>query len=949
MKNRVALIAIVILLAIVSSIALLACTPETSVDTPTDKDSVTIKIKDYSDESPYELTLGEKFSVENFILIVKRADGSSDEVRLTEDMLDKDELKLLASPGTYSLTVTYSENSSLYYTFLKVVVKPVPQEKTLYDVHFDLGEHGEDYIEPLQDRRVSTLSRPSHTYKQYSGVRLYEYLDVEWYTTEDFSQDSLVEFPLTLTDNVTLYAKFVDGRRVDVEYYVVRVDSEGSEISATGSVVSRSSLVADSALTMSSLTILGADLAADVIPSYIAELPTAPSTPIAGYTLDGWEIYLPEDNSYESVSYSGENSTFNIQEKYLSFSSSRTALVKVYLIFKVNMFTVRFEGQDALFRLTPTDLAPDGYSFDVFGNVVVDETNYHLYNDAVYTMTEVSDVTFDGSSFEFGGISYTYSDGKIYSGGSEINGAIIVSGGDMYYAHVPSIILPYNRTLTDYPYVIARVGQNCAFYTDAQLTNPMPQFVGITTDYTFYAGYSRKSYDVRFYSYGGDVPYKTFSVLYGDRIAIEPSMSSGVGYNYAFDINGTSYATSSEIADLTVYSAITVKETRTPIVYENVFLSGSTEIARLSTPYKETIATPSRETIVSVLPDYDREYNSFYWVPSGGSDVLATGQTQGASPVTYVLKKVDLRKLKYRYLLSGTYSQDNLDKTSPYVVLEDGDSYYFDLESSAVYASLKPRYRITSYSIGTHTETDLSSISFGSAFADAYLADLDYDDDYVYTVDIVLNPEVVSYTITFTDSLVANNNFTLTKYYGDTLTEADTAALTLDDVTLDGTTYHFNGWYLAYGDKETYVAAFSEITASVTYVAKWRSEEEGSYGLKYRYDTALDAYFVSGYEGFVEEVYIASEYQGLKVIGIDRDAFLLTASAPNASLVITRVYLPSSIDDISYIDTDAFSELVYSESLNIRVASDALRTALESDKSTYFASQIEKGVSLTIS
>lgn len=949
MKNRVALVAIVVVLAIISSIALLACTTDAPSGSLPDKVSVTIKIKDYSDENPYVLTVGNEFSADDFRLIVKRSDGSSDEVILTEDMLDKDELKLLSSPGTYSLTVTYSENSTRYYTFLKVVVKPRAQEKAVYDVHFDLGEHGEDYIEPLVDRRVSTLSRPSHTYKQYSGVRLFEYLDVEWYTAADFASESLVEFPLTLNKDVTLYAKFVDGRRADVEYYVVRTDGNGTEISATGTPVSRDSLVADSALTASSLTILGSTLASDVDSSYVVTLPTVPSSPIAGYTLYGWDISLSDGSGYETITYSGSPRTFNVEEKYLSFSSSRAAVVKVYMIYKVDMFTVRFEGQDALFRLTDTDLDPDGYSFDVFGNAVVGETNYHLYNNKVYSMTEVSSVQFDGTSFELGGATYTYSDGKVYSGNNEINDGIIAYSGDLYYAHVPALVLPYNRTLTDYPYVIARVGQNGVFYTDPQLTTPLPQFVGITTDYTFYAGYSRKSYDVRFYSYGGDAPYRTFSVLYGERIAIEPSLSSLTGYNYAFDIDGVSYATAEEIADIQVYSAITVKETRTPIVYENVFLSGSTEIAKISTPYKETVATPSRATILSALPDYDREYNSFYWVPSGGSDVLATGQTQGSSAVTYMLKKVDLRKLKYRYKLAAAYSQDNLDKTSSYVVLEDGDSHYFDLETSSVYASLKPRYKITSYSIGSHTELDLSSISFGSAFADAYLSEFTYDADYVYTVDIVLNPEVVSYTITFSDSLVEGNNVSLTKYYGDTVTASDTAALNLDDVTKDGTTYHFNGWYLTYGDRETYAATFAEVTSSVTYVAKWRSEEEGSYGLVYRYDSAVNAYFVSGYEGFVEEVYIASEYSGLPVVGIDRDAFLLTASAPNASLVIKRVYLPSSIDDISNIDTEAFAELLYSGSLNIRVASDTLRAELEAAKTVYFASQLEKGVSLTIS
>ncbi len=949
MKNKPALIFIVLVLTIVFSIVLFACTPDDSDNSTPDKDSVTIKIKDYSDETPYELYLGEEFNPAAFRLAIKRSDGYQDEVSLTEDMFDKNELRLLSSSGTYSLTVTYTENSSVYYTFLKVVVKLRPQEKSTYNVSFDLGEHGAEYIEPLTDRRVAVLSRPSHTYKQYSGVRLFEYLDVEWYSTSDFQSDSLVEFPLTLTEDVTLYAKFVDGRRADVLYYVVRVDEKGSEISADGSVVSRSDLLPDSALTASSLTVFGSELPSGVTPSYTAVLPVSTSSAIAGYTLSGWDIYLPESGDYENISYSSGVESFGIEEKYLTFSSPRQAVVKVYLIYKVNTYTVRFEGQDALFRLVPTDFAPSEYSFDVFGNAVADEVNYHLYADKVYSMTEVSDVDFDGSSFDFDGLTYTYSGGTVYLEDGTVENSVISSNGTLYYVHVPALVLPYNRILTDYPNVIARTGQEGAFYLDSDFTAPLPQFVGITKDYTFYAGYSLKSYDVRFYSYGGDAPYRTFSVPYGQRIDSEPSLSVASGYTFAFEVDGVRYATAREIADLTVYSSVTVRETRTPIVYENVFVSGSTEIARISTAFKEVVSTPSRDVIVSAIPAYDREYNSFYWIPSGTSDILATGQTQGASAITYVLKKVDLRSLKYRYLLRAEYSQDNADKTSSYIVLGDGESHYFDLESSSIYKALKPRYRITSYSVGTHVEKDLSSISFGSAFADAYLDEFSYDADYVYTVDVVLNPEIVSYKVTFNDPLVDANNLSVTKYYGEFLTDSDLSSMSLSDVEKDGTVYHFNGWYLIYGEKETYVASFPTVTASVTYTAKWRSEKEGSYGLKYRYDADLDAYFVSGYDGFVEEVYIASEYNGLKVIGIDKDAFLLTADAPNASLVITRVYLPSSLSDISYIDEDAFSELMYSSSLEVKVVSDVLRTALEDNKNVYFALQIAKGVDLKIS
>ncbi len=918
----------VILVVVIATF--LGCTDSQNNSGTTEK-QISIKVKEGSENSPIEIFVGDTFDPTSYHLIIKR-DDTSEEISTTEDMFVSSELSSLSSVGIYNLTVTYYENSKPYKAFLCVIVKEKPVDEIKYKAVFDLGALGSNYIEPISEKTVSKLSRPSHTYKLYDGVRKYEYLDVEWYLSSDFSSSTLVEFPYTLKTDTTFYAKFVDKRKVDIEYYVVRINEDGKEIAATGETIVRDNLTTDSKLNESGYTVSGANLPIGTREKSSILLSKTSSSAISGYTFRGWEIKNSETSSYTAIKYENDNSCkLDILSSYLDSQSSLTPKIKVYLIYDIDLFTVRFNNQDSLFLLKETAIKPNSMSFDVFNNAVENEKNYHLYDNKVYEMEKQS-VALENGTFTLNSKEYSYIDGKVYLDSVEVNANVLNIDGNLYYVHVPCLTVAYNTTINTFPYVISQQGKVGAFCKTEDLS-PIDNFINVTKNYSFTAVYSIKKYDVKFYRYENTVEYKTLQVEYNNPINYTPTLSTQEGYTYYFVVDGIEYTTPQEISALNITAATNVKENRKANIYKNIFKSGDTTIATIETTFNEKIALPDRYAIVSKVPSYDKEYNDFGWTIEGSSNAITEDYLQPSSAMTFILKINDLRSIKYRYILTGDYSSDGTEKTTDYISLNYGESNSFDVDTSQINSQVKAQYRVTKYKLNGIESTSLGEIIFNSAFIDQWLTASTYDDKFVYSIDIYLIAEKLEYHIQFKDDMKTSNSRTKTYYYGDKIEETfDTTDVTAED----GTIYHFNGWFETKGDQENYLKTFPQVVESATYTAKWKSEAEGTYGLVYELNSTNDAYIVTGYTGYNEDIYIASEYNSLPVVGIGDDAFLIKSSAPNASVAIKMIYLPKSITALNNIHENAFESLVYAENLTIKVVDDGLYQSLVDNKAVYF-------------
>ncbi len=949
MNRRVCVSIIFILIVVLCFTALFACNDnDDGGNNLANRTLKSISVEGVDKDNPITLVKGEAFVPGNYKLRIVLDNDAEFTVDVNNGMFRvASELELVNQVGTHSLTVTYSLNNSELNTLLYIVVKEPEVVRPKYNVTFDMG--GVSYAEQLRDRTVDTLSTPSVTYIDPTM----SYMTAEWYTTSTYASSSKVAFPLTVTADVKLYAKWVDNRRITVEYYVMRM-VDGNIVNASGDATTRDMLVAESSMTKTGLKVYGAVISGDPAPGLVTLNPV-PTLSVTGYSFAReWQVYNYDTDSYETVTRDslGDKYDFHIDECYLADKSALSSTIKMYCVYNINSYTIAFDQVYDVYALTKSDTltASDGkvtidtvdYRVDEFDNVVVNNVNYHVVGSDVYTMAKAStatiNVTAGRGDVTVDGTTYYVNNGILYRDGEYINaiGSNLIMAGTTpaYYVHTPHLSKTYNYQLTadNIPYILDKVDQTGSWQI-AGVTLTYPYYV--RGDVTLTANYVDKTYPVAFYRYTGalmgTVTKKHASKLV-DRDFDGISLGNLSGYTYIWKIDGTPYTTS-DLYDIEITAPIDVYEERTPLTYTNTFYfvdGGVTkQVAEIETSFAEFVAEhlPAAEQIAAVASRLSNAYYAFEWYTDAdftSTGLVTSATTQGDVDGTYYLKAIDRRTLVLTITIPEQEALDLDNRTAIAQSIAIGKTYTISP------AGLGLRY-LTQY------ETDVDSytvdgqsipaiITFNDAFVSTYNDYMDYDSvTFVYSAEIITPGKTKTFTVRFKDELYNTTLPTTVEYGtipvydadGDGQEDYDTAAR-----TVEGKAYHFAGWYNESHNK--YYAAFEPATTdNMTYCAVWRSEEEGSFDIvytPYRYNGAeVASYAMTGYKGYTTDVYVGNTYEGLPVEAImfARDAQGDIISGPfeldyDNETAIKLISIPSTVQ---YIEEGVFVECYFLEEI----------------------------------
>jgi uncharacterized repeat protein (TIGR02543 family) len=215
---------IIFLLVFVFSICLVifsyGCTPDTIIN-----ENISLSIPEESEL--IEITIGEELIWDHYYFDVYDVNGSYlESVTIDASLISNEDLAKLNSPGQKSIKIAY-KGKSLYLT---VLVHPQVLIYS-YDVLFDATEgfFEETGTIPQSTTRTEHLSviteLPIPVREGYSFIG--------WYLTSDFSGNRIVS-PYSLTNNISLYAKWEHSERHEIEYREI-IDGEDKGI--IGSIV----------------------------------------------------------------------------------------------------------------------------------------------------------------------------------------------------------------------------------------------------------------------------------------------------------------------------------------------------------------------------------------------------------------------------------------------------------------------------------------------------------------------------------------------------------------------------------------------------------------------------------------------------------------------------------------------------------------------------------------
>ncbi len=935
--NRRAVISIIfILISVLCLTAFFACDNQTDNGLNlANRTLKSISVEGVDKDHPIMLTKGEDLVLQNYQLRVILDNDSEFTVEVNNGMFrTPSDLDLVKSVGTHTLTLTYSLNNSELNTLLYVVVTEPVVVLPKYNVTFDMG--GVTYAEQLRDRTVDTLSTPSITYTDATM----SYMTAEWYASSSFAPSSKITFPLQVTSDRTLYAKWVDNRRVTVEYHVMRT-VDGTIVNASGEPTTREDLPIEASMTVTNRKVKDAPTAEPL--SDLVVLSTTPSAIVAGYTFTRqWQVYNYDTDTYETITREtlGGIYDFYLDEKYLKDKSAISSTIALYCVYQINSYAITFDGVNAVYSLTLASgmtvmdgavvVGSNQYRIDEQNNVVIDSTNYHVVGTDVYLMTEAIatiEVTRGDGTVTLDGTTYYVQDGALYldsAYATKVDANVITSASTpTYYVHTPYLDKPYNYQFTadNMLYILDKVDKTGRFEINGQIVS-YPYYV--RSDVTFTANYVTKTYPVTFYRYDGSL-MGAVTKEHGSLIADSDFTSIGLGnlsgYTYKWVLDGTEYDTSNDLYGIAVTSPLEIREERTPNKYSNKFFYQSTLIDEIDTDFGQVVNRPDTAKIAETIPSLSNDYYVFEWYSQIGNanSLLLDTQTQNDGAVDYYLVAIDRRTLVVTVTIPEHEAADTAHRSATDLAVSIGRTYTVNPSALNLSYLIEFESDPSQYTIGGTSVT--ATFTFDDAFITAYASVLTYDaETFTYSAEVITPGKIKKFTIRFKDELDDAYSTSAEVEYGEVPAVVyDTTAR-----TKDGKTYHFAGWYneshtIHYGwDKTTSAYAFDTATIDKTYCAVWRSEEEGSFDIVYEpyesIDGVVTSYAMTGYNGFATDVYVGSTYQGLPVVAILYYAFKPDISHIDSAPEIVSITIPSSVQ---YIEESAFDDCYYLQRITV--------------------------------
>ncbi len=928
MKRRIVTFLILILVMLLTIGVFFACDDTTTEEDVSNRTLKSISVRGVNDDNPIVLIKGvDVFNPADYTLDIVFDNDSKMSIPVNNGMFrNSAELALVNQIGTHSLTLTYTFNNTEKSILIDVIVKEAEVVLPKFDVAFDMGE-GISYVEQIRTKNISSISTPQISYTDTAM----SYMTPEWYTTSTFASASKITFPYTVEKDMTIYAKWVDNRRITVEYCVTRIN-DGNVVNASGDVTERKDLPSEKSLTVTNLKLLDAETSTVV--SDFVNLPTTPSTNVAGYGFSSkWEVYDYSTNTYEVLTLSslGGVLDFYLTEKYIEDKSALNSTIRIYCIYDINKYSIIFKDADCVYSLSKVEdlTVANGqlttlsgqYRIDEFSNVVADNSLYHIIGTDVYEMTAYNTAVFSstetGSKVVVDGTTYYIRKGNIYLEQEYTtllaDNIILESSVPKYYIHTPYLERPHNFALTPetMPYILDKVDMIGVWQIDS---SNIPSIYYVRGDIQITANYSVKTYTVTFQYFDG-----TKSVItknHGDILDLADfslsniKLSTQSGYAFKWDDGANDYESNAEIiaANIAVTSNLIFTEIRTAKTYTNVFKYGTTDdyiIESITNNFADEISQPTIDKIKQQVPQFNQSYYDFEWYrdESCTTGQLYSTDTQSDSNLTLYLKVIDNRKLNITFVVEKAYSKTNEEVTATHQ-LNIGDIYPIIVEVLGLEYKAEYVEDAANYNIGGISTT--STISFDDSFITTFSGKLDYDEaTFTYSARLILTAKMREYNVYFVDTMDSTQSFERVFVHGEQIEAVNDDGDVYETMprTKDGIVYNFAGWYSqsSWSDSIEYFSSFPTAEGVVTYYAIWRSEADGSFGIVYE---ALNvdesnnptSYVMTAYKGHTPDVYVASTYNSKPVTKIANTAFDI--GIENIELSITTIYIPSSITEI---------------------------------------------------
>ncbi len=914
MKRRIVAFVLLILLSVLTMTVFFACNEEPLDGDTTNRTLKAMSVEGVDKNNPIVLYKGDVFDPSKYTLNIVLDNDAELSLPVNNGMFrNADELALIGELGNHSLTLTYTLNSSELSILIDIVVKERVVEQPKFDVTFDMGD-GIAYAEQIRQRNVSSLSTLQITYTDPTK----SYMTAEWYTTPTFASISKIIFPYEVKEDQTIYAKWVDNRRVTVEYYITRI-LEGNVVDKSGDVTTRDKLEAESILTVTNLKVQDA-ITATALTDFV-QLPTTPSTNVAGYTFTSvWEVYDYTTNSYRALTQDslGGKLDFYISENYIADKSALLSTIKVYCIYHINRYKLTFKDADGVYSLTKDasltvvdgklNIGSNQYIIDEFNNVAIDGNEYHIVGSDVYRMSPIQSATIDVSggtgTVVIDGTTYYIDKGKAYLDQDYTTALVgnVIGATPTYYIHTPYLEKPHNYAIsqTTMPYILYKIDSQGSWLVGSE---PLEYTYYVSSDVEFVAKYTIKTYLVSFTLYNGNIG--AFTKNHGNQITLDDFTLAGIklsaesGYTFSWSDGTTTYSSNADLVGKVVVNKIDFVEVRTPNTYTNTFKYGSTNNYIVKTPenqFSNTITAPTTAEIRAALPQFDHDYYYFEWYRDAvytDSTMLLETDTQPSGNNTFYLKAIDRRTFDVTFVVEATYSKTNQDAFATTTIAINGIYPILADELGLMY---KPEYVEDPANFNIDGALTTSTITFDDSFITALGDKLHYEPStFTYSATVVLTAKTRMITINFIDELEGTSIEETFAYDAVPTISYDTAARPKED----GKIYHFAGWYNI--SKTVYYKTFDNATEDVSYVAVWRSEEDGSFGIGYvpilGEDGSTIAFAMDSYVGHNDEVYVGSTHEGKPVTSITERAFCIGKS--NLDLEIISITIPASITDIA--------------------------------------------------
>ncbi len=849
MRSNLAKVLLILLVLVATVAALTACAPNTEEENP----ATVLESIDIEGGNSISIEEGTPFNPADYTLIAVLSDGSRLRVPMSAGMFSEEELAYLNSAGKHALKVSYSLNGITIETIFDITVVAKVVEPTKYTVKYVMPIYdGNQYGKQHEDSFVDTLTKPFIEPNEGDPT----FIEVEWYTRADFAPNTIVSFPLNLTENntvdgvLTIYGKAIDSRRINIRYVQRTVNQDGSSVAANPFYSDPNKYsYGDNHRTLS----------ADGIGKR------------NGYDEPYLEIKNYQTGEFERLEC---NADFKIENKYIEPSKLSDGEIDVYIeaVYNISRFTVVLEADK---NADGTIDASERFYLDKEYRWSSDkvESSYFYYNEtltasliptATLTELQVTGKNLSWTGYQLAGHDTIYVTGNLVITGvySDVTYEVV------FYRHDDSMATSFS------------VPHGSTIGSQVTPAKQLPQ-VQSASGYTFKWEYYLEADNTRHEITNNAIADVT---VYGELRVYETRTANVYKSTFKY-ITG---------------STVRLEE-------QKVFR------------YAVSVEFPTVSELKTEMPEYGFDYFKFEWfleqpVESSKSVNVET-ETQHAADTVYYLRVSDMRRLTATVVLPAGFSRAGKDierqfgpayfdtgSSKPSSIEIIASDFALDIIESRQYSEL---YTDASLS----DKFDGETVRFNNGFWASYGTYLDAPDGasedgyFDYSIKLYMKCTVRTFEVTFYEQLStssATKICSVTVDFGespDKPTDYD-----LSDRTVNGEIYSFYGWYSMPDDVNTYVSdtgfAALKTERNLEFYAKWQSVKEGTYGVIYEdyngYYAAVD------YQGAADEVRIATEINGRTVNGIAAELFFWSEVGSE----VRTVYLHSGIE---YIESGAFT------------------------------------------